>query len=282
MKKLLSLLLLCGSLHAETIEFVVPATPGGPDDVSARKIIKEIETNSKLSVAVEYKAGASHNIGYSYIASSNKPTLFLATNQIIKNKDMNAIGYPDKITEVVEPIFYMGDFSNIMFVNSKSSIYTIDDLILVSKQRDINFGHGGIGTYSHTSMEKVCGSVLKCLTVPYKGGGAGLIDILNNTIDTYSFASYGAEAVLDNQNYRPIMVFSNTKHEIYNVPTLPKELKRLEVKNWIMLFGKNLSTQDKTNIINILKNRSNKFYNEFGVWYEYKDPKIIWNKELRN
>jgi hypothetical protein len=60
-----------------------------------------------------------------------------------------------------------------------------------------------------------------------------------------------------------------------------KKFKDKEIKNWVMLFSRNLSNEDKTTILNILKKEDKKFYTDFGVWYEYKNPNVVWKNSLK-
>ena len=170
------------NLHAETIEFIVPGSAGGSDDTTSRALVSEIEAASDLRFVIVNKPGAAHNIGYAYMKTTNKPSVMIATDAIIKNKINSKEGYPDGVVDVIEPIFFLGDFSNIIFVSVKSNIKTIDDLIQMSKKRDIRFGHGGVGTYSHDALSKLCGDIMTCLPVPYKSGANALMDLMNNTI----------------------------------------------------------------------------------------------------
>lgn len=278
MLKFIILSLISCVAFASPIEFVVTTAPGGPVDTTTRMLVAELEKNTNLNFVVINKPGAGHNVGYKYIDETDKPTIFVSSNTIITNKDRE--GYPVNITKNIEPIFYLGDFSNILFVSKKSNINSLNDLKKLSKTRDINFGHGGVGTYSHKSMSKICSSTIKCLEVPYKSGSFGMIDLLSGVIDAYSLASFGSEQWMENDALRPIVIFSKTKHELFKVNTLPDNVRNLEIKNWLMLFGKNISDDDKKVIVNTLKKLEDKYYTKMGLWYVYKEPKTIWTKSI--
>ena len=281
MKKLLLLLIFACNLHAETIEFIVPGSAGGSDDMTTRTLVSELEAASDLRFIVVNKPGVAHNIGYAYMKTTNKPSVIIATDAIIKNKINSKEGYPDGVVDVIDPIFFLGDFSNIIFVSAKLNVKTIDDLIQLSKERDIRFGHGGVGTYSHDALLKICGDIMKCLPVPYKSGVNSLMDLMNNTIDAYAYVSNGVDVYIENRALRPVMMFSNNKHTSFDVPLLPKKIKKLEIKNWLMLFGKNLTDKQIETIISLLKKKSPKFYTDMGLWYEYKDAKTIWRNDVQ-
>ena len=281
MKKLLLLLILTCNLHAEPIEFVVAGSAGGSDDMTSRTLVSVIESSSDLKFIIVNKPGAAHNIGYAYMKTTNKPSLMVASDAIIKNKVNSKEGYPDGIVDVIDPIFLLGNFSNIMFVSAKSNIKTIDDLIQLSKERDIKFGHGGVGTYSYESLSKLCDNTIKCLAVPYKSGENALMDLMNNTIDVYAYVSNGADVYIENRGLRPIMMFSNNKHSSFDVPLLSKKMKKLEIKNWLMLFGRNLTDKQVETITNVLKKKSPTFYTDMGLWYEFDDVKTIWKNNVQ-
>lgn len=261
--------------HANTIEFVVTTAAGGPNDNLSRLLVKELEMKTDLKFVVVNKPGAAHNIGYAYVNETNKPTVFVSTDTIITNK--NRDGYPEGVADKVEPLILLGNFTNIVFVNSKSNIHNIDDLIELSKTRDIKFGHGGIGTYSHKTSTLLCEKIISCLQVPYKSGSSAMMDMLSNSIDAYSLTSYGSESFIENPNFRPIMMFSNTKHPTLNVNTLPFRYRDLETKEWIILFSKNLTPDQKKKITDTISAQPDRFFTNFGVWYK-KNEQIKWNK----
>lgn len=281
MKKLFLLILFACNLHAQTIEFIVAGTAGVSDDLTSRILVSEIESATDLKFIIVNKPGAAHNIGYTYMKTTNKPSLMMASDAIIKNKINSKEGYPDGVVDVINPIFFLGNFSNIMFVSAKSNIKTVDDLIQLSKEREINFGHGGVGTYSYDGLSKICGEIIRCLAVPYKAGANALIDLMSNRIDVYAYVSNNVDVHMENKGLRPIMMFSNTKHPILEVPLLPNKMKKMEIKNWLMLFGKNLTDKQIESITSVLKNKPSTFYTDIGLWYEYKDAKTIWRNDVQ-
>lgn len=239
MKKIIItiLLLLSATCNADTIAFVVSASAGGPNDSVTRKVIKELEEKTNLRFVVLNKPGAAHVIAYDYVLKTNRPTLILETPEI---KDHEVFSYVDEM-------YTLGHFTNIMFVSQKSGIKSLKQLIDLSKKRQINFGHGGIGSYSYLAMLKMCKTTLDCLDVPYKSAIEGMTALLTDTIDAYAVASYGSKPFLENENYV----------SIYNI-------KLGNEKSWFKLFGKNLSESDKRQIIDVLKSQDKDFYINMG------------------
>lgn len=238
MKKFILLFSLLTSICcAQPIEFVVSASPGGPNDTVTRKIVERLEKQTNLNFVVVNKPGAAHVIGYNYVSNTNKPTLIMSTSEIENNE----------VHSQLEEIYNTGYFTNYLFVSKKSGIKNLNDLIDLSKQREINFGHGGIGTYSHSAMETICKKTIRCLSVPFKSGAEGMISLLNGTIDAYALVSYGSKQFSENENYTVI-------HNI----RLSKE------KSWFKVFGKNLHEKDKQIISSVLKSTESKFFTDIG------------------
>jgi tripartite-type tricarboxylate transporter receptor subunit TctC len=258
MKFIVYLILLFSTVlaHSTTIEFVVKAAPGGPDDVITRKIVEHIERDTDLKFAVINKAGAAHVIGYNYFESKTTPALILA--------DSNMRNHP--VIHLSERLFVAGDFTNILFVKNGVGINSLNDLIMLSKEREIRFGHGGIGTYSWLASDAICQKVLRCLLVPYRSGAPGMLDVLTGSIDAFALISYGSSSFVSNDMYRAIVMFSTQKHPSLNISLLPKQYRELEIRNWVAIYGRNLSSETRRTIQQSINKIPNEFFIENGLY----------------
>ena len=219
------------------IEFVVSAAPGGPNDTVTRKLVEKLEKDTFLKFIVFNKAGAAHVIGYNYVLRSDKPTLIMSTPEIIKH-DV----YP-----TLDEVYNAGYFSNTLFVSKKSGIKNIRELADLSNTREIVFGHGGVGTYSHRAQQTVCERTLRCLDVAYKSGSQGMLALMSGEIDAYAITTYGTKQFFENSMLVPIHNILSSKD-----------------KSWFKLFSKNVSLADRETISNVLKSQDLKFYTDMG------------------
>lgn len=231
--------MMIGVVHANTIDFIVTASPGGPNDTVTRKIVEELEKETSLRFVIINKPGAAHTIGYKHVLESDRPTLVMSTPEIANHE----------VYQKVEELYNAGYFTNTLFVSRNSGIKDIKQLSELSKKRDINFGHGGVGTYSHMAMEHVCTNQLqnKCLAIGYKSGANGILGVMTGEIDAYALASYGSTQFLQNDKLSAIY-----------------EIRVGREKSWFKLFSKNVSQKDKETIVNVLKSKNNKFYSDMG------------------
>ena len=239
MKKLLLSLLVavCAIANAQQVEFLVTASPGGPNDTVTRKLVEKLEKDTSINYTVINKPGAAHTIGYTYLHTSQKPTLILSTPEITSHEVFSSL----------EEVYTLGYFYNNLFVSEKSGVKSFSQLINLSKTRTINFGHGGIGTFSHAAMESLCSTQLSCLAVPYKSGANGMLALMSGEIDAYALVSYGSQQFLSNDKVVSIYSIKSTKEQ-----------------SWFKLFAKNMSKKDITAIQKVLKEQDVKFYSEMG------------------
>lgn len=226
------------SVKSQTIEVVVSASPGGPNDTVTRKIIDVLEKHTNLQFVVLNKPGAAKTIAYNYVKNSLKPTLIFETPEVEKHD----------VFVQLEDLFTLGYFYNVLVVSEKSGIKNLNQLMDLSYQREINFGHGGIGSFSHLSSQFMCEKTLRCLDVPYKSSADGMLGLLSGTIDAYAIVSYGSSQFLQNPKYVPI----------YNI-------KIGKDKSWYKVFGKNLSEKDSIMIFSKLKSIDSRFFKEIGL-----------------
>ena len=275
MRKILLCLCLCfSSAFSQPIEFVVTSSPGGPDDTLQRKIAAKIEEESNIETVVLNKPGASKLIAYNYLLTTQKPAVTTSSDSILLHSVINT----------VEPLFYIGSTGVILMTNVNSPIKTLDDLIALSRVREIVVGHGGVTSQGYNAATDLC-KVLsnRCLLVPYKSGPEAMLGLISNSIDIFPQASYANDSYINSGRWHPVVFLSRTKHvKFTDIATLPEKYKQLEQNNWTILFGKNLSEKNKTTIVNILKSLDVSFYTDLGYRHSFKDPKKVLQRDRSN
>lgn len=223
--------------NAQTIEFIVSASAGGPNDTVTRKIADKLEHTLNKQIIVLNKPGAAHTIAYNYALSTNKPTLIMATSEVVNHP----------VYTHLDEVFLAGYFTNIMFVSRKSSITNIDQVIELSKSREILFGHGGIATFSHMAMQTICEKKLRCLPVAYRSAAEGMLGVMSGHIDAYAIVSYGSKQFSENDKITAM----------YEIDVSPD-------KSWFKLFSRNISLSDRESIKKVLQSQDSKFYSDMG------------------
>lgn len=220
---------------AQPVEFVVSASPGGPNDTVTRKVLDKLREQSSITGVVINKPGAAHTIAYNYVLNSNKPTVFIETSEIENHE----------VFKTLRDIYTLGYFTNTLFVSEKSSIKSLNDL----KQKSIVlFGHGGYGSFSYKAMQQICSTQLSCTDVPYKSSAEGMLALAAGDIDAYAIVSYGSKQFSENSRYVAIHTIKVDKN-----------------KSWYKVFGKNLSDKEMGTIQKVLTSLPSSFYKDIGL-----------------
>lgn len=205
---------------SKPITLVVPWSPGGSVDMTARKISDALAKQG-MNIIVENIPGASGTIGLRKVAQSqpNGYTLGLATSSL-----MGAIA--QKITPLTTadftPLVQMTAEQEILLVPSRSSVKTIEDFVALMKSKPgVSFGTPGAFTINHVYGSLLAQAVGKNLIhAPYGGGSKVLVDLVGGQIDAGILKPSEAKALIDSGQVRPIGAFAMVRSELYpDVPT---------------------------------------------------------------
>ena len=170
-----------------TITMIVPFAAGGPTDTVARLIGEVMSRELGQQVIVENVAGAGGTLGAARLASSEPDgyTLLLhhigmATSATLYRKlpyePLNSFDYVGLVTEVPMVIVARKDFE-------PSDFKALVEYVKANTDK-VTLANAGIGAASH-----LCGMLFmskvgaKLTTVPYKGTGPALTDLMGGQVD---------------------------------------------------------------------------------------------------
>ena len=173
----------------KAITLVLGYPPGGINDVIARKLAAELQTELKVTVIVDNRAGANGSIAANYVAKA-KPdgytVMFGAIGQVSVNQFLlNKMPYePGDLI----PVGKVADGANVLVVNAaKAKTYpNVKALIEDAKRRPgaLNYGSFGTGSSSHLSAALFGQQAgINVTHVPYKGSAPAMTDLLGGNLD---------------------------------------------------------------------------------------------------
>lgn len=188
---LVSLCLLASPVAAQTypsrpITMIVPYAAGGPTDTVARVVADAMGRNLGQRVIVENAAGAGGTIGSTRAAKSEPNGYTLILNHIgMATAPTLYPGSVDPLTSF-EYIGLVADVPMTIVARRSFQPNTLKELIdYAAKQGNkITYANAGAGTASH-----ICGVLFASeagaqpVTVPYKGTGPAMIDLLGEQVD---------------------------------------------------------------------------------------------------
>jgi tripartite-type tricarboxylate transporter receptor subunit TctC len=206
------------------IEMIVAFAAGGGVDIIARSMAQALSEQLGQNVVVFNREGAGGTLGFGQLASAAPDgyTIGFGPTTPISNAPylVKGVRYQvesfDYICQVFENVFTIA-------VRSDSPFKTAADFLDAARAKPggLAYGHAGIGSIPHLSVENFADALnLKFTSVPFRGDAALLPVLLKGDLD------FGAPAVssIRGQALRPLIVFADARHPAYpDVPTA-KEL----------------------------------------------------------
>ncbi|BDR11754.1 MFS transporter [Comamonas testosteroni] len=171
------------------ITLVLGYPAGGINDVIARKLAVELQSELKVPVIVDNRAGANGSIAANYVAKA-KPdgytVMFGAIGQVSVNQFLLA-KMPYEPGDLI-PVGKVADGANVLVVNAGKAkeFSSVAKLIEEAKRHPgkLNYGSFGTGSSSHLSAALFAQQAgIKVTHVPYKGSAPAMTDLLGGNLD---------------------------------------------------------------------------------------------------
>lgn len=168
------------------IRLIVPSSPGGGTDITARIILPKLSEILGQQVIVENKPGAGTMMG-TEVASRATPdgyTLLMGISTLAINPAMYKKVSYDAMKDFA-PISLVVKCPNVLTVNPSLPVKSVKELIAYSKTHPgkMNYASAGVGTSPHLAMELLLSMTgLKMVHVPYKGSGQAVVDVVSGYV----------------------------------------------------------------------------------------------------
>ncbi len=181
-------LLSCPHAHAQSdaanyptrpIRIVVPQSPGGSTDLTARLVAKQLNEAFKQSAVVDNRPGAGSTSGTEIVARAapdGYTMLVVASSFTINPALYKKLPY-DPIRDF-SPITQLSRFPNMIGAHPSLSAKTMAEMIALAKAKPgtLNYASAGTGTGTHMSAELLRQMTgIDIVQVPFKGGGPAAI-----------------------------------------------------------------------------------------------------------
>jgi tripartite-type tricarboxylate transporter receptor subunit TctC len=167
------------------VRIIVPFTPGGVADNSARVVAEPLSMRLGQQVVVENRPGASGNIGTQAVAQAEPDgyTLLLGFDgtMVINPHVFSKIPF-DTLLDFA-PVTKLGDATLILVAHPNAGVRSLPELIERAKSKPFSYGTSGTGGTPHLAGELLrqrTGAQLE--HVPYKGGGQAITDVVGGQI----------------------------------------------------------------------------------------------------
>ena len=226
------------SYPTKTIRIVVPFTPGGGNDISARFIAQRLTEAFKQSVIVENRPGAGSTVGTDLVAKSPPDgyTLMVIHNAIAINQTLYAKLPYDAVRDFAQ-VALVGVTTNTLVVHPSLPVKSTKDLIALAKAKPdaLNYASTGGGGTSHLAMEYFRLSTGTAIVhIPYKGTAPALTDMVAGQTQVMISALPGTMPFISAKRLTALAT-SGRKRSAFlpNLPTLAEAgVKDYEFDTW--------------------------------------------------
>ncbi len=161
------------------IRIIVPQSPGGSTDLTARLVAQRLTEVFKQTAIVDNRPGAGSTSGTEIVvrAAPDGHTLLVVASSLTINPALYTRLSYDAIRDFT-PITQLSRFPNLLAAHPSVPVKTLQDVIALAKAKpgQINYASAGTGTGTHMSAE-----LLKQMTgidivqIPFKGGAPAVI-----------------------------------------------------------------------------------------------------------
>jgi tripartite-type tricarboxylate transporter receptor subunit TctC len=229
---------------ARPVKVIVPAAPGGSSDPLARLMAEELGGALGGTFIVENRPGANGNVGASFAAKAEPdgytllfswPGTLISAVTMYKAKPFHPIND-------FEPIVLIGSIPNVIAVDAKLPIKSLNDLTEYAKKNPgkLNFGSTGSGSSWHLAAElykKVTG--VQMVHVPYTSPAAVNKDLIGGDLQAVFPGTMAIASLVKDGRLRALAIMADSRTSV--LPDVPstKELgfPELESTTWFAFLA---------------------------------------------
>ena len=229
---------------SRAIRLIVPFSPGGVTDTSARVVADRLATRLGQQVIVENRAGASGNIGTQQVAQAAPDgyTLVLGFDGTMVINPWVFPNIPFDTLRDFVAVTKLGDATLIMVAHPSVAAKDMKELIALAKTKPgtLAYGTSGTGGTPHLAGELLNQRAgISLMHIPYKGGGQALGDVVGGQIPLVYTAIASAQQYVKSGRLKALGV-SGAKRaaSLPDVPTfIESGLDGFVVDSWVGVFA---------------------------------------------
>ena len=235
---------------AKAVKIIVPFAPGGATDIVTRILAQKLTETWGQSVIVENRSGAGGNIGGEAAAKSTPDgyTLFMTSGSIVTANQYIYKKMAFDPAKDLMPITNVASGPQVIVVHPSFPAKTLKEFIAAARAKPgaLNFGHAGIGTQTHLAAENfLFAANLNVVSIPYKGEGPAMTDLVANQINMVTANIPGAIGFINQGKLRALAVTGKQRSpQMPNVPTVAETLPGFENIGWFGLMAPAATPKD--------------------------------------
>ena len=210
---------------SKPVKIIVPVTTGGPSDLVARLLARELEVSMGKPFVIENRAGASQTVGANAVAKADPDGYTLlqaAANMAINPFLMSDLPY-DTVKDFA-PISLTHLTPYVFVVSAQSPINTLAELFKFIRDNPGKISYGTTGPGSPQQLSTLLLAQQLNLTgmteIAYKGSSAAHPDLIANRVSFMIDPLAAAAPHIKSGNLRALAVTTPQRNPVFpNIPT---------------------------------------------------------------
>jgi len=219
------------------VRLVVPFSPGGGTDITARAIAQKLGERWGHQVVVDNRPGAAGNIGAEIVThalADGHTLLAITATHTVSAAPQSKISY-DLLRDLT-PLSQVTSLPYLLLVHPSMPARSVRELILLSKTRTggLTYGSSGIGSLAHLAGALLAtASGAQLLYVPYKGSAPAVADVMAGQLDM-AFPTILQASQVRSGRLRALAVTSLRRSAVLpEVPTISESgIPGYEINQW--------------------------------------------------
>lgn len=227
---------------ARPLRMIVPYPSGGAIDTIARTVAEQLSRQMGQPVLVDNRPGAGGRVATEILARAQADghTMLITTAAPISVAPALTNKLPYAVEKDLLPVARVAEIINVMLVNPASGVGSVAEFVEWARRKGgpIRYGSAGVGSADHLAGELFQSLTgLPMLHVPYKGGGAALVDLSSGVIDV-GFSTYVvASPLITSKKINVIAVTTGERQALLsNLQTVAETVPGFSISNWAGVF----------------------------------------------